>query len=500
MMTPSSHPCPSALALVVMCVPLLAIATGRSPAQLDRRGLTLWLDAADASTLETVGDAAIVRWQDKSGAAHDALASDDAARPMLVPNAMGGRPVVRFQGAQHLTVPAIRPAIGPAAIFIVSQRLPEHANEVQWQRLLSITAPGNDRDNRGPGLAVVEPGHGKPEAYGPIVREIGLHRLSLSELVIGKSSIHDGQHFSGDIAEILIYDRLFSAEESIVAILDYLAEKWAATPTRTTEGWTRVGPLGQTPEHVRDDLPLSDQGNRGNWRPVPEAWDDFDGPYLDAGKWTPHMWYWKGRPPAYFNPANATVHDGFLNLTMRKQELPAMAEMEQYHTYTSAVVISTRRFGYGYYEVRSKPMDSAGSSSFWFQNTGIPGYHTEIDVYEIGGKAPGFEYSYNMNLHVKKKEINGAEYSDGGKWVAPFRLADDFHVYALEWDEHQIAYYVDGVPVRRVPNKDCHEPMLIIFDSETMPNWFGIPKDEDLPSTYQVDYIRAWRRRAAEQD
>ncbi|MFQ6099412.1 MAG: hypothetical protein ACE5O2_16890, partial [Armatimonadota bacterium] len=66
MMTPSSHPCPSALALVVMCVPLLAIATGRSPAQLDRRGLTLWLDAADASTLETVGDAAIVRWQDKS--------------------------------------------------------------------------------------------------------------------------------------------------------------------------------------------------------------------------------------------------------------------------------------------------------------------------------------------------------------------------------------------------------------------------------------------------
>ena len=32
------------------------------------------------------------------------------------------------------------------------------------------------------------------------------------------------------------------------------------------------------------------------------------------------------------------------------------------------------------------------------------------------------------------------------------------------------------------------------FDSETMPEWFGMPNDNDLPSTYSIEYIRAWTR------
>jgi len=27
-----------------------------------------------------------------------------------------------------------------------------------------------------------------------------------------------------------------------------------------------------------------------------------------------------------------------------------------------------------------------------------------------------------------------------------------------------------------------------------MPEWFGLPDDADLPSTYHIDYIRAWKR------
>jgi hypothetical protein len=34
----------------------------------------------------------------------------------------------------------------------------------------------------------------------------------------------------------------------------------------------------------------------------------------------------------------------------------------------------------------------------------------------------------------------------------------------------------------------------MIFDSETMPKWFGMPDDDDLPSTYSVEYVRAWKR------
>lgn len=48
--------------------------------------------------------------------------------------------------------------------------------------------------------------------------------------------------------------------------------------------------------------------------------------------------------------------------------------------------------------------------------------------------------------------------------------------------------------VRRIKNTDWHDPLHVQFDSETMPTWFGMPKDEDLPSTYSIEYVRAWRQ------
>jgi hypothetical protein len=27
-----------------------------------------------------------------------------------------------------------------------------------------------------------------------------------------------------------------------------------------------------------------------------------------------------------------------------------------------------------------------------------------------------------------------------------------------------------------------------------MPKWFGMPEDDDLPSTYSVEYVRAWKK------
>ena len=139
-------------------------------------------------------------------------------------------------------------------------------------------------------------------------------------------------------------------------------------------------------------------------------------------------------------------------------------------------------------------MNSGGSSSFWFQVEETPGWLTEIDVFEIGGKAKGFEHKYNMNVHVFRTPTKKEHWSVGGVWVAPWRLADDYHVYGLEWTPEEIKYYVDGVVVRTVENTHWHQPLFLIFDSETMPKWFGMPNDEDLPSTYSIEYVRAWKR------
>jgi len=37
--------------------------------------------------------------------------------------------------------------------------------------------------------------------------------------------------------------------------------------------------------------------------------------------------------------------------------------------------------------------------------------------------------------------------------------------------------------------------LSLIFDSETMPEWMGMPNDEDLPSPFSVEYVRAWKQK-----
>jgi beta-glucanase (GH16 family) len=263
---------------------------------------------------------------------------------------------------------------------------------------------------------------------------------------------------------------------------------------RPSKIWTRSGPLGDTPKHVTDAYPLSDQENKGGWMKLDSLSDEFEGSGLDMAKWGLGIAPWKGRQPALFSDENVTVSDGKLHLTMRKEKVPERFEKLGYKDYTSAALHTKAKTAYGYFETKAKPMNSGGSSSFWFKREGAPGWVTEIDVFEIGGKAPGFEHKYNMNLHVFRTPKEDKHWSVGGKWIAPWRLADDYHVYGLEWSADDIRYFVDGVVVQTVENTHWHQPLSLIFDSETMPNWFGMPADEDLPSTFSIEYVRAWKK------
>lgn len=260
------------------------------------------------------------------------------------------------------------------------------------------------------------------------------------------------------------------------------------------ERWTRDGPIECRPFRGTDRFPLSDQSNGGGWVADPAFSDEFQGAELDQQKWQPHMPWWKGRPPALFLPENVSVADGMLRLTMRQETVAEMADDARYEGYTSAVLMSRERTGYGYYEVRARPMASAGSSSFWFQKEADQGWLTEIDVFELSG-APDFAAIYHMNAHVFRTPEADEHQVFPGKWQAPAPLCDAFHVYGFEWTGKELTWYVDGSPVYRLENTHWHRPLYLIFDSETMPEWFGIPAAADLPSTYCVDYVRVWRKR-----
>jgi len=267
---------------------------------------------------------------------------------------------------------------------------------------------------------------------------------------------------------------------------------------RNANQWTRSGGLGKTPTRVTDRLPLSHQQETGLWVQYDPMTDEFEGGSLDTNKWVRNMEWWKGRPPALFKAENVTVSGGQLQLTMRKEPLPDQLRAAGYHDYSSAAVHTKDRTCYGYFEVKARPMNSAGSSSFWFQQDSVPNWATEIDVFEIGGKAPRHEYKYHMNLHVSATPTEKRHWSIGQDWEAPWKLAQDFHVYGLEWDKDDLRYYVDGVLIRQVQNTHWHQPLYLIFDSETMPDWFGMPDDKDLPSTFCIEYVRAWKRKPPE--
>ena len=95
-------------------------------------------------------------------------------------------------------------------------------------------------------------------------------------------------------------------------------EKPTKCETRPTKIWNRTGPLGETPKHVTDAYPLSDQQNKGGWVKFEPMSDEFEGKELDLNKWHVGMEWWKGRQPALFSDKNVTVSDGKLHLTMRK--------------------------------------------------------------------------------------------------------------------------------------------------------------------------------------
>jgi beta-glucanase (GH16 family) len=266
---------------------------------------------------------------------------------------------------------------------------------------------------------------------------------------------------------------------------------------KSIKQWTLKGPLSQTPARISELLPLSDQQNKAGWVKFDPMWDEFDGPTLDTNKWIVGMYWWQGRQPAWFNPRNVDVQNGQLHLTMRRETVPAELQSRGYHDYSSAALHSRARSSYGYYEIKARPMDSGGSSSFWFQQEDpkvLPGWATEVDVFELCGKSATHDRRYYMTLHVSATPDEKRHWQVGSYWELPRRFAEEFHVFGFDWDVEELRWYVDGVLVHTVPNTHWRHPLFLIFDSETMPEWFGMPNDADLPSTFSIEYVRAWKR------
>lgn len=235
-------------------------------------------------------------------------------------------------------------------------------------------------------------------------------------------------------------------------------------------------------------------GLDGEWELIQELSDEFNGPVLDSSKWYDHNPGWLGRQPAYFSKENVEVKAGMLTLLAKTEDLPNLPD--GYHTFTTAAVQSKTRVKYGYFEIRCRPMESRCSSAFWFYAID-PDIWTEIDVFEICGSHPvkEWEHKFFATTHIFKTPEEGENHlSDHVEWIAPFRLAEEFIIVGLEWNENEIKWSVNGEVVRTRENTYWHQPLTMNFDSETMPEWWGLPDPGDPPGFFQIDYIRSWKK------
>ncbi|GAB3051237.1 glycoside hydrolase family 16 protein [Stenotrophomonas tumulicola] len=205
--------------------------------------------------------------------------------------------------------------------------------------------------------------------------------------------------------------------------------------------------------------------------------DEFDGAVIDASKWELEDNCWGGgnneqqcytaRRDAQPG-ANAYLADGLLHIVARSGQWTGPAspggdgEATATLPFTSARLRTRHRqeWTFGRFEVRAKlPAGQGTWPAIWMLPTDSPhgrwAASGEIDIMEavnLGtpsdapGAAPGqAETRVHGTLHFGRPPPGNRH---AGSWYAlpeGKSPADDFHVYALEWEAGAIRWYVDGV-------------------------------------------------------
>jgi hypothetical protein len=247
---------------------------------LPTEGLQLWLRADEGTVLGT-GDA-VVQWADQSGNANSAAQIDEALAPMLVPNALNGLPVLRFDGVNDFMEVADSDSVsitGDISTFYVA-KFADFANfRAVWGKtvanqpapndLYAARTSGNPTFFRGNGASGAQAAVGSRPypANSFIVAGVQVAGTAASHHLSGKpngtatitttpvdgnrslrigSRDDGGTRMKGDIAEVLIYDRALTAEERF-AVQRHLGQKYGLpelTPTNTLPLVAVTSPTG----------------------------------------------------------------------------------------------------------------------------------------------------------------------------------------------------------------------------------------------------------------
>jgi beta-glucanase (GH16 family) len=263
----------------------------------------------------------------------------------------------------------------------------------------------------------------------------------------------------------------------------------------------------------------------GEWKLV---WsDEFDRPGLpDPAKWSYETGYLRNHERQFYTRArreNARVEGGLLIIEARKERYPIpgpdssakpadgrrAAPAREFADYTSASLTTDGRAAWtnGRIEVRAKLPSGRGTwPAIWTLGTDIGEvgwpHCGEIDIMEFVGFEPS---TIHANIHTYK--YNHVKKTNKGDRIAVADASEAFHVYAVEWDDRKIDFFVDGRKYFTYRNEGTgrdawpfDREQYLILNLAIGGDWGGQKGIDDriFPQRYTIDYVRVYQRSQGE--
>jgi len=250
-------------------------------------------------------------------------------------------------------------------------------------------------------------------------------------------------------------------------------------------------------------------GSQSHWKLVwSDEFQQTDGSGPDPAKWSLDIggggWGNKELESYTSRRQNAFIQDGCLVIKALSESYTGPDGVKR--SYTSARLKTAGHFRqtYGRFEARIKiPFGQGIWPAFWMlgDDTDLDGWPGggEIDIFENIGREPS-------TIHGT---IHGPGYSgdDGitSSYTLPDqrRFADDFHLFAVEWETKAIRFYVDDTLYKTTTPANLpagttwvfDHPFFLILNVAVGGNWPGSPDAlTGFPQTMLVDYVRVYQQ------
>lgn len=277
----------------------------------------------------------------------------------------------------------------------------------------------------------------------------------------------------------------------------------------------------------------SSEGPGNGWAMV---WsDEFDGETIDSTKWSHEVNCAGGgnnELQCYTDRAdNSYLDDGMLHIVVKQETFSGPGVFDDDPAYNPDDTSATREYTsarlrsknkgdwtYGRIEVRAKMPQGQGLwPAIWMLPTdfsyGAWAASGEIDIFEaVNSNTEGFGNEVHGTLHYGGAWPNNV-YS-GTSYEPTDPIWENFHTYAIEWEEGEIRWYVNDVHFATQTSDGWYnvywageevgfkvgdgaapfnERFHLLLNVAVGGNWPGAPNDQtSFPQQMVVDYVRVY--------